>query len=199
VVWPATGPAGAEARSGLQDSRTGEANGRAVQIASLIREIPDFPQPGILFRDITPLLGNAEGFRAAIDLFVDRYRNARIDHVVGVESRGYMFAAPLAYALGVGFVPVRKPGKLPAATFSEQYSLEYGTNHLEIHEDAVEIGKRVLIIDDLLATGGTVAATMRLLKRIGAYVVGVGVLIELEALGGRAVLSGVEVTSFLKY
>ena len=170
-----------------------------MQIESLIREIPDFPQPGILFRDITPLLGDAEGYRTAIDLFVNRYKNSRIDHIVGVESRGYMFAAPVAYALGVGFVPVRKPGKLPAATFSEQYSLEYGTNSLEIHEDALEAGKRVLIIDDLLATGGTVAATLRLLKRIGAYVVGVGVLIELKALGGRAVLSGVDVTSFLQY
>jgi len=170
-----------------------------VQIESLIREIPDFPQPGILFRDITPLLGDPQGFKTAIDLFVERYRKSRLDYIVGVEARGYMFAAPLAYALHVGFVPVRKPGKLPAATFSEQYSLEYGTNHLEIHEDALEAGKRVLIVDDLLATGGTVAATMRLLKRIGAHVVGVGVLIELKALGGRAVLSGVDVTSFLTY
>jgi adenine phosphoribosyltransferase len=170
-----------------------------VQIESFIREIPDFPQPGILFRDITPLLGNAEAYRTAIDLFVNRYKNSHVEHVVGVEARGYMFAAPVAYALGAGFVPVRKPGKLPAATFSEQYALEYGTNSLEIHEDALESGKRVLIVDDLLATGGTVAATMRLLKRIGAHVVGVGVLIELKALGGRAVLSGVDVTSFLQY
>jgi len=181
------------------DSYSAEANRPAVQIESLIREIPDFPQPGILFRDITPLLGDPQGFKTAIDLFVERYRKSRLDYIVGVEARGYMFAAPLAYALHVGFVPVRKPGKLPAATFSEQYSLEYGTNHLEIHEDALEAGKRVLIVDDLLATGGTVAATMRLLKRIGAHVVGVGVLIELKALGGRAVLSGVDVTSFLTY
>jgi adenine phosphoribosyltransferase len=170
-----------------------------VQIDALIREIPDFPQPGILFRDITPLLGDAAGYKAAIDLFIERYRGAHVDYVVGVESRGYMFAEPLADALGTGVIPVRKPGKLPAATYSEQYSVEYGTNALEIHADALPHGKRVVIVDDLLATGGTVAATMRLLKRLGAFVVGVGVLIELEALGGRAILTGVEVTSFLKY
>ena len=153
-----------------------------MQIASLIREIPDFPQPGILFRDITPLLGDPQGFRAAIDLFVERYRDARVDYVVGVEARGYMFAAPLAYALGAGFVPVRKPGKLPGTTYTEEYTLEYGTNSLQIHEDAIGPGKRVVVVDDLLATGGTIAATLRLLERIGAEIVGVAVLIELQAL-----------------
>jgi adenine phosphoribosyltransferase len=171
-----------------------------VQIASLIREIPDFPQPGILFRDITPLLGDPRGFKAAIDLFADRFRDARVDYVVGVEARGYMFAAPLAYALGAGFVPVRKPGKLPGTTYTEEYTLEYGTNSLQIHDDAMAPSKRVVVVDDLLATGGTIAATLRLLERIGAEVVGVAVLIELRALGGRAALgTGVEVTSFISY
>lgn len=177
----------------------GGANRRAVQIERLIRTIPDFPIPGILFRDITPLLGDRDGFRSAIDLFVERYRDLGIDHVVGVEARGYMLAAPIAYAIGAGFVPVRKPGKLPGSKITEEYALEYGTNSLEIHDDAVEKGKRVLVVDDLLATGGTVAATLRLLSRIGAETVGVAVLIELTALNGRKALEGVDVTAFLTY
>ncbi len=170
-----------------------------MQIESLIRAIPDFPIPGILFRDITPLLGDAAGFRATIDLFVDRFRDARVDAVVGIEARGYMLGAPVADRLGAGFVPVRKPGKLPAKTHTEEYALEYGTNKLEIHEDAIGAGKRVLVVDDLLATGGTIAATIRLLAKLGVEVVGTAVLIELEALNGRAALPGVEVTSFIKY
>jgi adenine phosphoribosyltransferase len=148
---------------------------RRVQLESLIRAIPDFPIPGILFRDITPLLSDAAGFRAAVDVFVDRYRDAKIDYVVGIEARGYMLGAPVAYALGAGFVPVRKPGKLPGEKFTEEYALEYGTNSIEIHADAVDHGKRVLVIDDLLATGGTLAATLRLLARLGADVAGVDV------------------------
>ena len=170
-----------------------------MQIQPLIRAIPDFPIPGILFRDITPLLGDPAGFRAAIDLFVERYRSEKIDVVVAIEARGYMIGAPVAYALGAGFVPVRKPGKLPGVTFSEEYALEYGTNTIEVHDDAIAAGKRVLVIDDLLATGGTIAATLRLLKKLGADVVGIAVLIELEALGGRAALDDVELISFIKY
>lgn len=169
------------------------------QTASLIRAIPDFPIPGILFRDITPLLADPAGFKATIDLFVEKFRDAKIEAVVGIEARGYMLGAPVAYALGAGFVPVRKPGKLPGEKFSEQYALEYGTNTLEVHADAVGRGHRVLIVDDLLATGGTIRATLRLLEKLGADVVGTAVLIELEALGGRAALAGHEVTSFIKY
>ena len=170
-----------------------------MQLEPLIRAIPDFPIPGILFRDIMPLLGDKAGFKAMIDLFVDKYRNANIEYVVGIEARGYMLAAPIAYALGAGFVPVRKPGKLPGEKYTEEYELEYGTNTLEIHADAVTKGKRVLVIDDLLATGGTMAATLRLLARLDAKIAGVAVLIELGALNGRAALPGVDVTSFIKY
>jgi adenine phosphoribosyltransferase len=169
------------------------------QLEHLIRAIPDFPIPGILFRDITPLLGDPQGFKTLIDTFVEPYRDKRIDYVVGIEARGYMIGAPVAYQLGAGFVPVRKPGKLPGKTFTEEYALEYGTNALQIHADAVGHGHRVLIVDDLLATGGTIAATLRLLRKLGAEIVGTAVLIELEALNGRAALDGVEITSFIKY
>ena len=170
-----------------------------MNIETLIRVIPDFPIPGILFRDITPLLKDPSGFKATIDLFVDRYKEERIDMVVGIEARGYMLAAPLAYHLGAGFVPVRKPGKLPGAKHTEEYALEYGTNSLEIHNDAVGSGQRVLIVDDLLATGGTAAATARLLGRLGAELAGYAFLIELGGLKGRAALEGADVTAFLKY
>jgi adenine phosphoribosyltransferase len=170
-----------------------------VQLESLIRAIPDFPIPGILFRDITPLLADSDGFRAMVDLFVEKYKAANIDYVVGIEARGYMLGAPVAYALKAGFIPVRKPGKLPGEKFTEEYELEYGTNTLEIHADAVGKGKRVLVIDDLLATGGTMAATLRLLSRLGAEIAGVGVLIELADLKGRAALPNVDVTSFISY
>ncbi len=176
-----------------------EANRAAVQIESLIRAVPDFPIPGILFRDITPLLGDPAAFKVMVDLFVDRFRDAQIDAVVGIEARGYMLGAPVAYALGAGFVPVRKPGKLPGEKYTEEYALEYGTNSIEIHTDAIAPGKRVLVIDDLLATGGTLAATLRLLARLDAHVAGVAVLIELAALDGRAALPGADVTSFITY
>ncbi|MBV9270892.1 MAG: adenine phosphoribosyltransferase [Candidatus Eremiobacteraeota bacterium] len=168
-------------------------------VRQLIRAIPDFPIPGILFRDITPLLKDADGFRQAVDLFVDRFKDRGIDYVVGIEARGYMIGAPLAYAIGAGFVPVRKPGKLPFSKLSESYALEYGTNSLEIHADALGHSDRVVVVDDLLATGGTAAATRRLLERLGAHVEGFAFLIELEALNGRAALEGTDVTSFVKY
>ena len=170
-----------------------------MQLESLIRAIPDFPIPGILFRDITPLLADPDGFRGMVDLFVEKYRGAKIDYVVGIEARGYMLGAPVAYALKAGFIPVRKPGKLPGEKYTEEYELEYGTNTLEIHADAIAKGKRVLVIDDLLATGGTMAATLRLLARLGADIAGVGVLIELADLNGRAALPNVPVTSFISY
>jgi adenine phosphoribosyltransferase len=170
-----------------------------VDVQSYIRAIPDFPLPGILFRDITPLLKDKQAFKAAIDLFVDTYKQAKIDHVVGIEARGYMLGAPLAYAIGAGFVPVRKPGKLPFSKLSESYALEYGTNSLEIHADALGDGDRVLVVDDLLATGGTAAATRRLLERLGAKIAGFAFLIELEALKGRDALPGADVITFIKY
>ncbi len=170
-----------------------------LDVESLIRAIPDFPIPGILFRDITPLLGNAAGFRAAIDQFAERYQGAGIEAVVAMEARGYIFGAPLAYKLGAGFVPVRKPGKLPGTKYVESYTLEYGTNSLEIHSDSIGKGQRVLVVDDLLATGGTAAATARLLEKLGVHLVGFAFLIELEGLGGRKALEGFDVTSFIRY
>jgi adenine phosphoribosyltransferase len=175
--------------------------GKPLQLESLIRAIPDFPIPGILFRDITPLLGDPAGFKATIDLFVERFKDKGIEHIVAIEARGYMLGAPLAYHLGAGFVPVRKPGKLPAATFREEYQLEYGSNTLEIHADAVAEGGKTLIVDDLLATGGTAGATAKLLERLGADIVGFAFLVELGFLGGRKSLEelGYEVTAFIKY
>lgn len=170
-----------------------------MEIEALIRAIPDFPIAGILFRDITPLLKDKQGFRGAIDLFVDRFSGRGIDYVVGVEARGYIFGAPVAYALGAGFIPVRKPGKLPHETLREEYALEYGTNSLEIHADALRKGDRVLIVDDLLATGGTAAATGRLLERLGARVEAYAFLLELTALRGREALQGADVVTFVSY
>ncbi len=170
-----------------------------LEIESLIRAIPDFPIPGILFRDITPVLKDPAGFKAAVDLFADRFRDEKLDYVVAMEARGYMLGAPLAYILGAGFVPVRKPGKLPGSKHVEEYALEYGTNSLEIHDDAIARGERVLVVDDLLATGGTAAATGRLLAKLGAEIVGYAFLIELAALGGREALPGAAVTSFITY
>jgi adenine phosphoribosyltransferase len=194
------------AQGGICRNRSGRAVAGAAKvleaildIETLIRAIPDFPIPGILFRDITPLLKDKAGFSAAVDLFVQRYKDERIDVVVGIEARGYMFGAPLAYALGAGFVPVRKPGKLPGTKYTESYALEYGTNSLEIHDDAVVKNQRVVVVDDLLATGGTAAATGRLLSKLGGDLVGYGFLIELEALGGRAKLGAADVTAFLRY
>ncbi len=170
-----------------------------MEIETLIRAIPDFPIPGILFRDITPLLKDKQGFRRAIDLFVERFIGQGIDYVVGVEARGYILGAPIAYAIGAGFIPVRKPGKLPHDKLSEEYALEYGTNALEIHADAIGKGDHVLVVDDLLATGGTAAATGRLLERLGASVDAFAFLVELVDLKGREKLTGHDVVTFLSY
>ena len=145
------------------------------------------------------MLKDPNGFKEAIDLFVNRFKNVKIDYVVGIEARGYMLGAPLAYEIGAGFIPVRKPGKLPYSKLSESYALEYGTNSLEIHEDALGHGERVVVVDDLLATGGTAAATRRLLERLGAHIEAFAFLIELDALKGRDALTGVDVVSFIHY
>jgi adenine phosphoribosyltransferase len=166
-------------------------------LRSLIRDIPDFPTPGILFRDITPLLADADAFADAVSLMAAPY--AEIDHVVCIESRGFIFGAPIAYRLGAGIVPVRKAGKLPFETFVAEYALEYGQNTVEVHQDAIKPGERVIIVDDLLATGGTIEAAIRLVEHFGASLAGIEVLIELEALGGRERLSGHPVRSQIVY
>jgi len=164
-----------------------------------IREIPDFPKPGILFYDITTLLKDPAAYREAIDLMVEPYKDERVAVVVGMESRGFIFSSPMAYLLSAGLVPVRKLGKLPAETITVEYALEYGSNTLEIHRDAIEPGQRVLIVDDLLATGGTVGGTIELIERLRGEVVGLGFLVELEFLKGRDRLQGRRVTSVIKY
>ena len=168
-------------------------------LKSRIRHVPDFPKPGILFYDVTTLLQDPLGLRLAIEAMTAPHRDARIDVVVGIESRGFIFGAPLAVALHAGFVPVRKPGKLPSKTRTASYALEYGSDSLQIHDDAVRVGQRVLIVDDLLATGGTAAATVGLVRGLGAEVVGVQVLIELLALNGRTKLKGEHVGAVLAY
>jgi adenine phosphoribosyltransferase len=164
-----------------------------------IRDIPDFPKPGILFRDITPLLANPTSLQYSIDLFAEQVAEYQPDYIVGIESRGFMFGMPLAYKLGIGFAPVRKPGKLPAAVHTASYDLEYGTDTLELHQDAFPTGSRILIIDDLIATGGTAAATWELVEQTGSTVVGFGFVIELLALKGRAKLPEIPVTVLLQY
>ena len=164
-----------------------------------IRDIPDFPKPGIIFKDITTLLKDKTAFRHSIDLLVQSYRNKQIDQIVAVESRGFIFGSALAYQLGTGFIPVRKPKKLPSATQRVEYELEYGTDSIEIHADALEPGQRILIVDDLLATGGTAAAAARLVELLGAKVVGLAFVIELAFLNGRNRLEGHDVFSLIQY
>jgi adenine phosphoribosyltransferase len=164
-------------------------------ISSRIRDIPDYPQPGIVFKDITPLLADGKAFAAVVAAMAAGH--GRIDKVVGIEARGFILAAPVAFSLGAGFVPVRKQGKLPGASYAESYQLEYGTATIEVHTDAIGPGERVLIVDDVLATGGTAAATASLVRRSGAEVVGVSVLLELGFLDGRASLPGLEVMTLL--
>jgi adenine phosphoribosyltransferase len=168
-------------------------------LKSLIREVPDFPKPGINFYDITTLLKNPAGFREVIDRLVQRHRENPVDLVVGIEARGFIFAPAVAYALGAGFVPVRKPKKLPAETARIEYALEYGTDALEIHKDAIFPGARVLIVDDVLATGGTAAAVAQLVENLGGVVTGLSFVVELNFLNGREKLAGREVYSLLQY
>ena len=168
-------------------------------LKKMIREVPDFPKKGILFYDITTLLKDKGGFRKVIDALTDQIRPYNADVVLGIEARGYIFAPALAYNLGAGFVPVRKPNKLPAAVERISYELEYGMDTLEIHKDAVKPGMRIIIADDLLATGGTSLATVRLVEKLGGQVAGVSFVIELEALKGRHRLNGYNVISLLKY
>jgi adenine phosphoribosyltransferase len=171
----------------------------AEDLRAKIREIPDFPKPGILFYDITTLLKDAAAYKAAIDLMLAPYRDVPIDLVVGMESRGFIFSAPMAYQLNAGLVPVRKLGKLPAETITVEYALEYGSNTLEIHRDAIQAGQRVLIVDDLLATGGTVHGTIELVERLQGEVVGLAFLVELDFLKGRDRLQGHRVESVIRY
>lgn len=172
-----------------------------MQLHSLIRDIPDFPESGILFRDITTLLNDAQGLRHTIDRLCEECQIANLtpDYIVGMESRGFIFATPLAYQLNAGFIPVRKPGKLPAPVYSATYELEYGTDRLEIHQDAIAPGAKVLIVDDLLATGGTAKATAQLLSQLQAEVVGFAFVIELLALKGRDKLPTVPLISLVQY
>ncbi|MDA1035300.1 MAG: adenine phosphoribosyltransferase [Chloroflexi bacterium] len=169
----------------------------ATDYSSLIRDIPDFPVPGIMFRDITPLLSDADAYRAAISELAAPFRDKGIDRVAAIEARGYFLGAPLALELGAGFVPVRKIGKLPFETFKADYALEYGEATIEVHRDGLLAGHRVLLIDDVLATGGTMAAAIDLVKQSGATIAGIAVLIELAALNGRAALADQEVFSLI--
>jgi len=164
-----------------------------------IRNVPDFPKKGIGFKDITTLLKNANAFRQAVEEMQSRFDGYSIDIVVGIESRGFIFGSTMAYNLGMGFVPARKPGKLPAKVLREEYELEYGTDAIEIHKDAILEGQKVLIVDDLLATGGTAAATARLVERLGAEITGLCFLIELDFLNGRDKLKGYNVQSLVRY
>jgi adenine phosphoribosyltransferase len=168
------------------------------ELKKLVRDIPDFPKPGVIFRDITPLLRNARGFAQVIDLMAERYLGSA-DVVLGIESRGFIVGAPVAYRLGVGFTIARKPGKLPYDTIDESYDLEYGSASLQMHRDGITSGSRVLIVDDLLATGGTAAASIKLAEKMGGRVIGCSFIIELKALGGRTRIAPVNCSSLIQY
>jgi len=170
-----------------------------MDLAQYIRDIPDWPKPGVLFKDITTLLKVPEAFREAVDRLAEPFMDKDVDIVVSVEARGFIFGGALAYKLGAGFVPARKPGKLPAETIKEEYALEYGTDALEIHKDAIKPGQKVLIFDDVLATGGTLSATARLVERLGGEVVGIALLIDLTFLKGREKLKKYNVYSLIEY
>lgn len=168
-------------------------------VESKVRDIVDFPKKGIIFRDITTAVKDAKALKFMVDFLTEQYADKKIDYVAGVESRGFIFGSALAYNLGAGFVMIRKPGKLPADVISQEYELEYGTDKIEMHADAVEEGKNVLVIDDLLATGGTVDAACKLLKKVGANIVGAAFIIELSDLGGREKLKDIDVVSMIQY
>lgn len=170
-----------------------------MNLAEHIRDVPDFPKEGIIFKDITTLVGHAQAFKASLDQLQARFVDSGATAVVALEARGYIFGAPLADRLGIRFVPVRKPGKLPADTISQDYELEYGSNTLEIHRDALEAGEKVLIIDDLIATGGSAEATVELVRKLGAEVVGFGAIIELSFLDGRSKLKDISIESLLTF
>lgn len=170
-----------------------------MDLAKMIRDVPDFPKEGILFKDITTLIKEPQAFREVIDRLADHYAGQEIDLVVAVEARGYIFGAPIAYKLGAGFVPVRKEGKLPAETVREEYELEYGTDSVEMHRDAIRPGQKVLIVDDLIATGGSAAATTRLVERLGGEVVSIAFLIELTFLNGVEKLKDYDVFTMIEY
>ena len=170
-----------------------------MDLKSLIRDIPDFPQPGIVFRDVTTLLRDPEGLRYTIDRVAERCAGLEIDYIIGIESRGFIFGMPLAYKMDRGFVPVRKKGKLPAATYSAEYALEYGTDKIEMHQDALEPNSRVLIVDDLIATGGTAAAAANLVQQADCQLAGFAFIIELTFLDGRKNLPDVPIVSLLEY
>ncbi len=168
-------------------------------ITDLVRDIPDYPTSGVTFRDITPLLGHPEGFQRSVNELVERFQDDAVDRVLGIEARGFIFAAPVAFRIGAGFVPVRKAGKLPWAVAREEYQLEYGTDRLEIHRDAIHPGERLLIVDDVLATGGTAAACTRLVETLGGTIVGLGFVLELAELGGRERLGSHRVETLASY
>jgi adenine phosphoribosyltransferase len=170
-----------------------------VDLSRYIRDVPDFPKPGILFKDITPLLRDARALRAAAEAMAAPWKGGKVDRVAGLESRGFLFGTLVADRLGVGFIPIRKTGKLPYETIAEEYALEYGTDRLEMHVDAVERGESILIVDDLLATGGTAAAAGRLLRKAGGRIAGASFLVELDFLGGRARLDGIAVEAQIHY
>jgi adenine phosphoribosyltransferase len=169
------------------------------ELRACVRDIPDFPKPGVVFKDITPLLAHADAFQSTIDLLAGHFSSTRIDKVLGVEARGFIIAAPVSYKFGAGFIPIRKAGKLPWDIEREEYELEYGSDLLEIHRDGVEPGDNVVIVDDVLATGGTASASVRLVEKLGGTVTGLGFVIELGFLGGRSKLAGYDVVSLMTY
>lgn len=170
-----------------------------MDLSKIVRDIPDFPQEGVLFRDITPVLQNAEALQEAVRQICDQLGDVEFDYIVGPESRGFIFGVPVAYAMKKGFIPIRKPGKLPGETVSRSYDLEYGSNRLEMHKDAIKPGDKVVVVDDLIATGGTTKAIVELVESLGGEVVRLSFFIELEALNGRQHLSGYDVKSIIKY